>query len=178
MKLFRDYLTESKKVYTFKMKVAGELPESFEEEVKNSLVSYGEITLSKEGKTPITETPLDFPDLRNQEVHIFSVTTEYPVTPPQLHKAIAHLEIPETHFKIRGALEPSEVDQLTKDEIVAGDNTLLTNTNYEEVENAKHEEFYGEEYNTGFLKELENDKKERETQRQKEHDFGTPLTGE
>ena len=31
MKPFKEYLAESKKVYNFKVKVAGELPESFQD---------------------------------------------------------------------------------------------------------------------------------------------------
>jgi hypothetical protein len=34
MKTFKEYLTESKKVYNFKIKVAGDLPEDFEKNLK------------------------------------------------------------------------------------------------------------------------------------------------
>jgi len=37
MKTFKEYLTESKKVYSFKIKVAGEVPEKFEENLKSRL---------------------------------------------------------------------------------------------------------------------------------------------
>jgi hypothetical protein len=37
MKPFKEYLAESKKVYNFKVKVAGELPESFQENLKTAL---------------------------------------------------------------------------------------------------------------------------------------------
>ena len=39
MKTFKEYLAESKKVYSFKVKVAGELPEKFQETLKTHLIS-------------------------------------------------------------------------------------------------------------------------------------------
>lgn len=175
MKTFKEYLTESKKVYTFKVKVAGEIPEGFQDQLKESLVSLGEIKVEKEKSTPIQAVPLDFPDLKNQEVHIFAVMTEYPITPPELTNKLVEMGLTQDRFIIRNSMDPSEVDQITKDEIVAGENTLLTNTNYEEIENAKTEEYFGEEHKNSFLKDLETAKKEQEKQ-QKDNDFGHPLT--
>ena len=37
MKTFKEYLTESKKIYSFKIKVAGELPQNFQENLKQQL---------------------------------------------------------------------------------------------------------------------------------------------
>ena len=37
MKTLKDYLSESKKAYSFKIKVAGELPENFQDTLKKSL---------------------------------------------------------------------------------------------------------------------------------------------
>jgi ABC-type phosphate/phosphonate transport system substrate-binding protein len=37
MKPFTEYLAESKKIYNFKVKVAGELPEAFQENLKTAL---------------------------------------------------------------------------------------------------------------------------------------------
>ena len=38
-KLFSEYLTESKRVFEFKVKIAGELPEGFKKKVKMDLDS-------------------------------------------------------------------------------------------------------------------------------------------
>ena len=176
MKSFKEYLTENQKVYTFKVKIAGELPESFEDNLKEALVSFGEITIKKEGKTPIQKLPLDFPDLSNQEVHIFSVMTEYPITSPQITKIISEFNITEDHFRVRGALEPSEIEQITKDEILS-DKPLMLTPDYEEVSNAKHDEYYGEAHTASFIKELEKLQKER-AKEMKDNNYGHALTGE
>ena len=76
MKTLKEYLTESKKVYSFKIKVAGELPESFQENLKTSLERCKVAKLEKISTTPIQSLPLDFPTMSNCEVHIFEVTCE------------------------------------------------------------------------------------------------------
>ena len=40
MKTFKEYLAESKKVYPFKIKVAGDLPGGFEAKLKQQLFVY------------------------------------------------------------------------------------------------------------------------------------------
>ena len=84
MKSFKEYLTESKKVYSFKVKVAGEVPEKFQEGLKTRLGRCGAIKVDKLTTTPIQETPLDFPDLKNMEVSVFEVICEYPITSPEI----------------------------------------------------------------------------------------------
>ena len=53
MKSFKEYLTESKKVYSFKVKVAGEVPEKFQEGLKTRLGRCGAIKVDKLTTTPI-----------------------------------------------------------------------------------------------------------------------------
>ena len=61
MKTLKEYLTESKKVYDFKVKVAGDVPESFQENLKTALERCKVLKLEKISTTPIQSLPLDFP---------------------------------------------------------------------------------------------------------------------
>lgn len=160
MKTFREYLTESQKIYTHKVKIAGPLIDDFEKKLKEALTSFEPVDIKKESETPIQQVPMDFPDLRNQEVSIFSVSTEYPITPPELTNIIKEFDIRENYVIVRNSMDPSEVDQITKDQLLT-DETLLTNTNYEEIENANFDDHYGDKYNENFLKDLEQARKER-----------------
>ena len=47
MKTFKEYLVENKKVYNFKIKIAGELPENFEKNLKEKLDRCGVMTFEK-----------------------------------------------------------------------------------------------------------------------------------
>jgi hypothetical protein len=158
MKTLREYLSENKKVYSFKVKVAGDLPESFQENLKKSLEKYQIVTLEKM-TTPVQESPMDFPELANKEVTIFDLVVEYPITAPEISNVVKDMGMSEECFRVRGSSEPTEYDQLlVKDE----DKTaLLSDPYYKESTNAQHKDYFGADFNKNFLKELAKAAKER-----------------
>jgi hypothetical protein len=108
MKNFKDYITGKKKTYDFKIKVAGELPAKFESVLKTALEKFSVDSFTK-SKTPVQKNPLDFPNLENQEVHIFEICLNYPVIPPVLREYISEkTSVPEAMIIVRGANEPEE----------------------------------------------------------------------
>lgn len=159
-KEFRDYLAESKKTYPFKIKVAGELPESFQDKLKAALDRCGVMVFEKQSTTPVQSLPLDFPEMRNVEVHIFEVVCEYPITAPELIAEVKSLGLDECCFRVRGSSEPSEIEQATSNEIIAKDG-LLNTPNYQESANAKHKDYFGDDFNKSFLKDLQKTAKAR-----------------
>ena len=154
MKTFKEYLAESKKIYSFKVKVAGELPESFQDNLKKSLDRCKLIKLEKTHTTPIQALPLDFPTMKNSEVHVFEVICEYPITAPEIAADVKLLGLDEDCFRVRGSGEPSEVEQATMNEIVNPDG-LLNDPNYKESVKIKHKDYFGDDFNKSFLKDLE-----------------------
>lgn len=162
MKTFKDYLTESKKVYSFKVKVAGEIPESFEERLKERLGRCKVVTFEKVTTTPVQKVPLDFPTLTNKEVTIYEVITEYPITAPEISKDIKDLGMMEECFRVRGSAEPTEQEQaLMDDEDTKKIDALLSDATYKESTNAKHKDYFGDDFNKGFLKDLAKAAKDR-----------------
>lgn len=155
MKTFKEYLTESKKVYNFKIKVAGELPESFQENLKSSLGRCGVSKLEKISTTPIQALPLDFPNHPNTEVHVFEVICEYPVTAPELATDVKALGLAETSFRIRGVDEDSESPL-----VEPTDTALLDETEYKDLK-IKHKDYFGDDFNKSFLKDLDKAAKAR-----------------
>jgi hypothetical protein len=108
MKHLRDYITESKKTYSFKVKVAGDLPEKFESTLKGSLEKWKVLGMSK-STTPIQQVPLDFPQMENQVVHIFEVTLEYPVTDNVLLQYVVEkTNISAACIRVRNSNDPLE----------------------------------------------------------------------
>ena len=53
MKSFAEFLIESKKSYSFKIGIAGELPEGFADRLKMGLQKYDVSKISTGKKTPI-----------------------------------------------------------------------------------------------------------------------------
>lgn len=160
MKNFKEYLAESKKVYGFKVKVAGEIPENFEAELKERLEKCKVCTFEKMTTTPVQKVPLDFPNLTNKEVTVYNVVLEYPITSPEIVSEIKSLGMNEECFRVRGSEEPSEVDQLSLDNEPSKE-ALLTDNQYKEAESVKHKDYFGDEFNKGFLKDLQKTAKEK-----------------
>ena len=163
MKTFREYLAESKKYYVHKIKVAGELPENFAEDVKARLAKYEIASFEQIQKTPIQKLPIDFPELENAEVTIFEVSTEYPTNPQQIEMELKELGIDSTRFRIRNPNEPTEIDQAVMD--AEGDQedqtALLDQSNYEEMSAIDHKDYFGDDFNKSFLQDLAKASKDR-----------------
>jgi hypothetical protein len=159
MKTLKEYLTESKKVYDFKVKVAGDVSESFQEDLKTALERCKVLKLEKISTTPIQSLPLDFPSMKNCEVHIFEVICEYPITGPEIASDLKSLGLAENSFRVRGSDEPSETDQVFADLEKVKD-VLLTDSNIGDPK-IKGKNYFGDDFNRGFLKDLEKTAKQR-----------------
>jgi len=84
MNNFAQYLTESEKEYSFRLKFA-DLPEDFDDrELETHLQKYGVKKLTPAKKTPIQSHPMDFQTMKNIEIWIMDTVLAYPVTPPEL----------------------------------------------------------------------------------------------
>ena len=167
MKSFVDYLTESEKTYTFKISVAGDLPENFENTLESVLSKYALKNLTSGKRTPIQERPMDFPNLQNMEVTHFEAELAYPTTPQVL----------EQYVQDCGCLSPGHIRVVNPlaEEIVDGDQTGEARTEsdgpYEALLNSEYQDPVksdAAQQNVGgnrvmeLLKELEKARSERE----------------
>jgi len=155
MKTFKEYLAESKKSYPFRLKVAGELPENFVKELKDCIGKANPAIIEK-SKTPIQATPLDFPELSNVEVHTFEVVCEYPITAPELAEHVKYF-VPESNFRVRNGGDAGEVEHNTADMEPSGESVLAEPYN----DKVKHKDYFGDDFNKSFLKDLAKAAKER-----------------
>ena len=154
MKSFHEYLTESKKTYSFKVKVAGDLPEGFKPSVESAMQKYGLVKMSGPKRTPIKEVVMDFPHLSNESVCVFEIEVNYPTTPDVLQDYLSRsLKFPGSHIVVR--TPTFEVDQ---PEIKDVYQTNLT-SEYPKGDDAQKE--VGSTKVASFLKELEKDRKDR-----------------
>ena len=158
MKSFTEYLAESKKVYAFKVGVAGELPEHFEDMMETCLQKYGVGKMSSGKKTPIQERPLDFPQLENMEVTYYEVELMYPTTSRVLQEYIGSCcTVPQSHIIVRNPDEPQEQYQQEKT-----DEEYTAMLTQEELGGESAQENAGPNRVMDLLKELETARKERD----------------
>ncbi len=152
MKTFSEYLTESKKQYDFRIKIAGDFTTEQEGKLKSSLDKFSVVGFKKAGKTPIQQLPIDFPQIKNCEVNIYEVSVEYPTTQHELTEYISNCcGLSKAHLVVRRPGEPSEEYQTPVKERTGA---LLNDPDYKEAGNANFDDYYGEKYNATFLKEL------------------------
>ncbi|NDG28506.1 hypothetical protein EB118_00180 [bacterium] len=164
MKTFKEYLTESveEKIYGFKIKIAGDLPDNCEDVMETCLKKYEVSKFSKSQTTPIQEKLPDFPQLSNSSVTIFDVELKYPTTSAVLsHYVAEQCGLDPAKIKIRSLKEEAEAE------------INVTNAN-EETKTGKpligqcdpppsnHQKMAGDKYVASFLKELSKNRKELE----------------
>ena len=158
MKTFNEFLTESQKTYKFKIRVAGELPEGFVEHAKMSLEKFDLVNLTTGKMIPISEKPLDFPQLKNMEVHNFEAEVKYPTTTEVLQTYLVDsCTVGRSYLIVRGEFDPIEAQQDTKEDTPY--ETLLTK---EELADISGQEQVGNDRIMSLLKELETVRNERE----------------
>ena len=156
MRSFAQILTESKKTYEFKIGVAGELPEGFQDHMETALQKFKLLNSSAGKKTPIQERPLDFPQLQNMEVTYFEVETEYPTTVQILQEYLGQCcGIPQSHIIVRNPNEPQELYQEAKEDEVY--EPMLTK---EDMGGESGQDHVGGNRVMGLLAELEKARKE------------------
>jgi len=154
MKTFQEYLQESvlSKKYPFRVKVAGEFTPEQETRLQSMLDRFKVDSFKKSGKTPIQALPLDFPQVKNCEVSIYEVVLDYPTTQQELTEYLsAGLGVNKSMLAVRRPGEPSEQYQ---EKVETREGALLDDPDYKEAGSPKFEDYYGDKYNTGFVKEL------------------------
>jgi hypothetical protein len=159
MRSFKEHLTESKKTYDFRIKIAGECTTEHETKLKGLLERFSVAGFKKIGKTPIQDLPLDFPKLKNIEVTIYEVALEYPTTQFELTEYLSSgLRITNENIVVRKPGEPLEEYQTPTEKRTGA---LLNDPNYSEQPKVDSTDYYGAKYNTAFLKSLQTDAAER-----------------
>jgi len=154
MKPFKEYLSEGVKKYDFRVKIAGDANKDLETKLESLLDKFKVSSFKKLTTTPVQSLPLDFPKLSNEQVHIYEVVLDYPTTQDELRNYIgAGLKIARENLAVRRPGEPLEEYQDSSSGR-KGEDTLLTDPDYKESPNAKFEDYYGDQYNQSFLKEL------------------------
>ena len=158
MKNFAEYLTESSKTYSFKIGVAGELPEGFADRLETVLQKYKLSNLSSGKRTPITERPLDFPQLHNMEVTYFEAELQYPTTSQVMQEYVgACCDVPQSHIIVRNMNDPREEYQEP-----ASNEPYESILNTEDMGGESAQDSVASNRVMDLLKELETARKERE----------------
>jgi hypothetical protein len=154
MKTFKEYLQENvlSRKYPFRVKVAGDFTAEQETKLKSMMDRFKVDSFKKVGVTPIQALPLDFPQVKNCEVSIYEVVVDYPTTQQELTEYLTQgLQVSKQNLVVRRPGEPYEEYQ---HEEPKREGALLNDPDYKEAGSPQFEDYYGDKYNSGFVKEL------------------------
>jgi len=150
MKSFKEYLTESKRVYEFKVKIVKELPKDCAKQLKEALSEYDPANVSAGKSAPISKHYHDFPDHKNVSMTVFDVTLNYPANPQQVKNAVAaRLGIHESEIKVITAYQDLEMELNNQHSEKSGKSLLG-----DDYESSNNQDLVGEKHNLNFLKGL------------------------
>jgi len=150
MKSFKEYLTESKRVYEFKVKIVKELPKDCAKQLKEALSEYDPANVSAGKSAPISKHYHDFPDHKNVSMTVFDVTLNYPANPQQVKNAVAaRLGIHESEIKVITAYQDLEMELNNQHSEKSGKSLLG-----DDYESSNNQDLVGEEQKLSFLKGL------------------------
>jgi hypothetical protein len=159
MKSFTEYLMESKeeKKYSFKIKIAGDLPENCEDVMETALQKYQVAKFTKTKTTPIQAKLRDFPTMENAQVNIFEVDLEYPTTSSVLtNYMIEQTGLTAERIKVRSPLEDAE-SELNAEHLEVDAKALLT----QDYQKENNQNTVGDKGVSNFLKDLAKVRKEQ-----------------
>jgi len=158
MKSFKDYLTESVKIYEFKVKIAGECPKDCASKLKSALAQFHVQSCSAGKSTPIQERQSEFPEHKNVATTVFDVVTSYPATSLQVRDMVSErLGIPSANIRVRNLQEELE-DEINHQHDKRTHKAVI-GTDYEP---SNHQDLVGDKRKMNFLQELNKDKKSME----------------
>jgi len=150
MKSFNQYLAEAEKEHAFRVKVAGDLKDEQLDRMEEALKKYEAFSISKPKKTIMQSNAPDFDGLGPAEINIIDIKTRQPVAPHiLLNDIVEALGVPESIVRVKNpAMEEEGPAEEKKD-------LLSTDSEYPKDEHGEPgSKFYGDEYNSTFLKEL------------------------
>jgi hypothetical protein len=159
MKSFKEYLTESKQTYDFKVKIAGDCPKDCAKKIKEALSMYKVESCSAGKSMPIAETYADFPTHRNIGITVFDVCLAYPSTTDQVRSALGgSLNVSIDRLKVRNMREEAETAINHANDEKSGESLL--SKDFEAGSNAQ--DIVGDKHVMSLLKELGKHKKTTE----------------
>jgi len=132
MKNFLNYLSESQKIYEFRIKVANCDPAEKIEGLKVGLAGFDVESIGAIKRLPIKEDDIDFPSIKNCEIFLMDASLKYPVNDVQLREIVSErLGCPLAQVRVIPKNHPEEIWRWNVDgqseikEFVEGDAELV-----------------------------------------------------
>lgn len=165
IKMFKDYLlAEAAREYAYKIKLAvDDFSDEQKDAMETALAKFDLRSVGSFNNTPIQQHPVDFPNVRNSRVFIAEFVLGYPVTVDELRVYLSDkIGVNQQSIAVYNAYDPRDKNN---EEAIA----IRDGIDEDEYETALGNDYpveekplYGKDYNDKFLKDLEDQRKERD----------------
>jgi hypothetical protein len=109
MKNFLEYLSETQKIYEFRIKVANCDPAEKLDALKSGLAGYVVDSIGVTKRLPIKANDIDFPSMANCEIYLMDASFKYPINDAQLRAIVSeHLNCPQSQVVVVSPTNPEE----------------------------------------------------------------------
>ena len=153
-KKFRDYLIESERTYNYRIKIVGDLPSGFYNELKSKLEQFDPLEIGSIKTTPIQAKPADFPTVENDKVNSFDVVFRYPAIEPQIKQIAQIIGLDPNRILMQTSVYDDSVDE-EKAKVEEQPESLLADTDYPDPDKKQKElsdDYSADPFEHGVLK--------------------------
>lgn len=160
MRSLKHYIVESVHTYNYTIKIAGEVDKNFLDLFKFNLKKFDPIKISDPVSTPIQKTPIGFPDLENQPVHIIKAEFRYPANEPMIQQIAQLLGYNVNMVRVVGTKYEDGIETEMEGYANEADHSpVLTHEELEEQPGAKEaNKAYGNSYLDSIKEQSKDDK--------------------
>jgi hypothetical protein len=129
MKKFHQYLAESERTYDYRIKILGDVPQTFIKDLEQKLEQFDIVKLSGKKTTPVQKLLKDFPNEENDMVTSVDVSFRYPAIEPQIQQLAQLLGFNPNRIRL---LTQPYVDSIDKEisDINTQNKDLIADTDY------------------------------------------------
>jgi hypothetical protein len=129
MKKFQEYLAESERTYSYRIKIVGDFEPALIKALEEKLKQFDPVKVSAVKKTPIQLKPADFPAHANESVSSMDCEFRYPAIEPQVQQIAQLLGLDPNRIRLlTTAYEDSMAEE--KEKVEEQNKDLLTDTDY------------------------------------------------
>tara|TARA_B100000497_G_C7607528_1_gene364824 strand:+ start:605 stop:1099 length:495 start_codon:yes stop_codon:yes gene_type:complete len=146
MKSLKQYLVESEKTYSFRLRSLNEISDEHMDRIEAHMAKYNMESMGSPNKT-IMHKPRGFADVGAQEVYMYDFTTKLPATPNSLHEEIAGIcGCSLGSMFVNNMNEAEELWEVAEDSDEEA-TSVLADADYSEAEKINPEDHYGDKFN-------------------------------
>ena len=154
MKSLRQYLMESERTYEFRMRTISDISDEQLDKLERYLSRYDVKKVGSPSKSILHKSPVGFGGHGPAEVKTIEIVTGLAVTPNVLHEEISRATgIPMSEIIVLTASESAFADD-QEEEKDKKPSSLLADPDYMDAEKVNHEDYYGNDFVSKFVKEL------------------------